>query len=234
MYRKYKEEKNMGIEFRHLRSDEIDVRVSQVKENGCALLLYKDARCDQNILDETVGAMNWQRHHSRDNANCTVSIWDAEKSQWIEKEDTGTESNTEKEKGLASDSFKRACFNWGIGRELYTAPFIWVMADNCNIKQYNGKYQVYDRFKVAEIDIQQKKIVGLKISNQNGATVFAYGTCSQNASKRAPEPPKTVTCRVCGEVVKGAKKGTQSLSGAQVASQTGGLCMKCFKEQKND
>jgi hypothetical protein len=100
--------------FRTLRADEIECRVQSVKPNGLILLLYKDARCDQNILDETVGPMNWQRSHSRDNANCTVSIWDAEKKQWISKEDTGTESNTEAQKGLASDSFKRACFNWGM------------------------------------------------------------------------------------------------------------------------
>ena len=115
------------MEFRKLSADEIDCRLATVKQNGVSLLLYKDARCDQNILDETVGNMNWQRHHNRDNANCIVSIWDTEKKMWIEKEDTGTESYTEKEKGLASDSFKRACFNWGIGRELYTAPFIWFL-----------------------------------------------------------------------------------------------------------
>ena len=117
------------MHFRNLRADEVECRISTATEKGISLLLYKDARCDMNILDETVGAMNWQRSHSRDNANCSVSIWDAEKGQWISKEDTGTESRTEAEKGLASDSFKRACFNWGIGRELYTAPFIWVLAD---------------------------------------------------------------------------------------------------------
>lgn len=136
--------------FRTLRADEIDCRVSQVKPNGLVLLLYKDARCDQNILDETVGPMNWMRHHSRDNANCTVSIWDEAKAQWIEKEDVGTESRTEREKGLASDSFKRACFNWGIGRELYTAPFIFVQAANCNIR--DGK--CFDNFTVDTIEYQ--------------------------------------------------------------------------------
>lgn len=87
--------------FRLLRADEIDCRVAMVKNSGLSLLLYKDARCDMNILDEEVGQENWQRSHSRDNANCTVSIWDDSKKQWISKEDTGTESNTEKEKGLA-------------------------------------------------------------------------------------------------------------------------------------
>lgn len=120
--------------FRKLRANEIEVRTQSVKDNGAILLLYKDARCDMNILDETVGAFNWKREHTRDNANCIVSIWDSDKEQWVSKEDTGTESNTEKAKGLASDSFKRACFNWGIGRELYTSPFIWVNGNGAELK----------------------------------------------------------------------------------------------------
>lgn len=141
--------------FRKLKASEIDVRVAMCKENGVSLLLYKDARCDMNILDETVGKMNWTRTHTRDNANCIVSLWDSEKGIWVSKEDTGTESFTEKEKGLASDSFKRACFNWGIGRELYTAPFIWVNKDKCNItcNDYGGKkkYSCNNSFYVAQI-----------------------------------------------------------------------------------
>lgn len=130
--------------FRGLRANEIDVRVQQFKEGSYVnLLLYKDARCDMNILDETVGPLNWKREHSRDNANCTVSIWDETKMQWVGKEDTGTESNTEKEKGLASDSFKRACFNWGLGRELYTSPEIKIfLKNNPEIDKYT-KYKVY-------------------------------------------------------------------------------------------
>lgn len=115
----------MKLEFRKLKPNEIDLRVGRVISTpnfkGVSLLLYKDARVDMDILDKTVGAMNWKREHTRDNANCIVSIWDDDKKQWVSKEDTGTESNTEAEKGLASDSFKRACVNWGIGRELYSA-----------------------------------------------------------------------------------------------------------------
>lgn len=152
--------------FRDLRADEIECRVAMAKENGVSLLLYKDARCDQNILDETVGPMNWQRHHSRENANCTVSLWDSGKEQWVSKEDTGKESNTEAEKGLASDSFKRACFNWGIGRELYTAPFIWVDAKHCSALRPNGnRMQCYDTFAVENIIIENKKIVAIAILN---------------------------------------------------------------------
>ena len=158
----------MTLNFRTLEADEIDVRVATVNQKGVTLLLYKDARVDQNILDEKVGPMNWQRRHTRDNANCIVSIWDSEKKQWVEKEDTGTESFTEKEKGLASDSFKRACFNWGIGRELYTAPFIWIDAENAEIKSgSNGKFQCYDKFIVEQIIYDDKKnIVAISVKNK--------------------------------------------------------------------
>lgn len=141
------------MKFRKLKASEIDARVATVTEKGCSLLLYKDARIDQKLLDETVGALNWQRTHQLigDRLYCTVSIWDAEKNQWVSKQDVGTESYTEKEKGQASDSFKRACFNLGIGRELYTAPFIWISKDKCTLTEKNGKYTTYDRFGVDEI-----------------------------------------------------------------------------------
>lgn len=171
--------------FRDLRAEEIECRVAQAKETGVSLLLYKDARCDQNILDETVGPMNWQRHHMRENANCVVSIWDREKGQWIEKEDTGTESNTEKEKGLASDSFKRACFNWGIGRELYTAPFIWIKAEDCTALRQNGpKWQCLDTFEVEKIVIENKRIVALSIKNaRSGKRCFVWQDAAFKARK---------------------------------------------------
>lgn len=158
-----------NIEFRTLRADEIDCRVAMISEKGLSLLLYKDARVDQNILDETVGCMNWQRSHSRENANCTISIWDEDKNQWVSKEDTGVESMTEKEKGLASDSFKRAAFNWGIGRELYSAPFIWIVNENAQIVQgKNGKLACYDKFVVEQILYDdQRNIVALSIKNMN-------------------------------------------------------------------
>lgn len=159
--------------FRTLNENEIECRVATVSEKGVSLLLYKDARADMNILDETVGAFNWKREHTRDNANCVVSIWDDKKSQWISKEDTGTESFTEKEKGLASDSFKRACFNWGIGRELYTAPFIWVSADKCKIINKNGKFTTYEKFTVEKIAYDEKRnIIGLSICNSKKERVF--------------------------------------------------------------
>lgn len=162
------------LAFRPLEASEIDVRVAQVKKNGCSLLLYKDARCDMNILDETVGREFWQRKHyeCKGNLFCSVGIWTWD--QWVWKDDCGTESFTEKEKGESSDSFKRACFNWGIGRELYTAPFIWVKSEKVAISERNGKFTTYDRFAVEKIAYNDKRqISGLSILNkESGQRVF--------------------------------------------------------------
>ncbi len=152
--------------FRDLTPDDIEVRIQSVKQNGLVLLLYKNARVDMAILDESVGAENWQREHyeCKGNLFCRVGIrvtTEDGKSEWTWKSDCGTESNTEAQKGEASDSFKRACFNWGIGRCLYTAPFIWVPASKCNIN--NGK--CYDRFVVERIKIENKRITALSIIN---------------------------------------------------------------------
>ncbi len=98
---------------RLLRADEIECRVSMINGNGLGLLLFKDARVDQRILDEAFTPFGWRRTHQSIDGNlyCTVEIWDSEKKQWIAKQDVGVSGYTEKEKGQASDSFKRACFN---------------------------------------------------------------------------------------------------------------------------
>ena len=179
--------------FRKLRADEIDCRIAQIKETpkgkGLSLLLYKDARCDQNILDEVVGPFNWKREHTRDNRNCIVSIKNPDNGEWVSKEDTGTESNTEREKGLASDSFKRACFNWGIGRELYTAPFIWIAEKDCNIKESRGKLVCYDRFTVKGIGYTDGVITGLEIKNQaTGKVCYKWGEINEEAPDKPEQP----------------------------------------------
>ena len=158
--------------FRDLKADEIECRVQSCKANGLVLLLYKDARVDMNILDETVGASNWQREHyeCKGNLFCRVGIdigtHEGKAERWVFKSDCGTESNTEAQKGEASDSFKRACFNWGIGRELYTAPFTWIPADKCNIVEgKNGSKQCFDKFIIEKIIIENKQITALAIWN---------------------------------------------------------------------
>ena len=158
------------MEFRDLTADDIEVRVQSVKQNGVILLLYKTARTDMSILDETVGAENWQDkfYEVKGIMFCSIGINANYENpelpdRWIWKSDAGTESNQDTEKGNASDARKRAGFAWGIGRCLYTSPLIWVKADKCNIQ--NGK--CYDRFAVEKIAIENKKIVGLSIINNS-------------------------------------------------------------------
>lgn len=170
----------MAVSFRPLTEREIEVRVSRVTNAGVELLLFKDARCDMRILDETFGVMGWRDSYQSINGElfCTIEIWDAEKSQWVAKQSNGTPSNMEAEKGRASDAFKRAGFMLGIGRELYTAPFIWVPADKCNIKQgKNGRMQCYDNFRCEKVRIESGQITGLSIYNDTkGCRAFVCAT----------------------------------------------------------
>jgi len=129
----------------------VEFRVQSINKGGYATILaYKDARVDMAVLDDVVGPCNWKREHTRDNKNCIVSIYCEKKKQWISKEDTGTESMADKQKGLASDSFKRACFNWGIGRELYDYPVIQVKLKSNEFNLFSGKAK-------ATWDLQIKK-----------------------------------------------------------------------------
>ena len=185
-----------SLHFRNLKAEEIECRIGTINEKGLSLLLYKNARVDQDLLDETVGPYNWKREHSRENANCTVSLWDNEKQQWITKEDTGTESNTEKEKGLASDSFKRACFNWGIGRELYTAPFIWIPSTKFNLETRNNRPTTRDQFSIAKITYKKnsngdelKQIENVAIINTRTRQVV-FSTVPLKASKTSQDVQK--------------------------------------------
>lgn len=142
---------NLNALTRPLSIDEIDFRVQSVNNGGYAIILaYKDARADMIRLDEAVGPLGWKREHSNGNANCTVSLFDKENNQWVSKEDTGAESYSDKEKGLASDSFKRACFNWGIGRELYDYPLISIKLLDSEITEKQGKKTANWNFKPKE------------------------------------------------------------------------------------
>jgi hypothetical protein len=156
---------NDTVEFRALEESEIELRVGTISEKGCSLLLFKNARVDMNILDER--GLLWQRRHYECKGNLFCSVGIKIGDEWVWRDDCGSESNTEKEKGEASDSFKRACVNWGIGRELYTAPFIWIPAQNVTIKDNKGRMSTYDKFAVEKIAYDdQRRISGLAIINQ--------------------------------------------------------------------
>lgn len=177
----------MGKEIRLLLANEIECRVATINENGLSLLLFKDARVDQKILDETFTPFGWRRSHQAIDGNlyCTVEIWDEDKEQWVGKQDVGTMSYSEKEKGQASDSFKRACFNWGIGRELYTAPFIWIPAAKVTIQKKGDKFVASDHFSVKEIVYNDRKeIKALVVVNSKNVVVFSYDADKKQGLKQ--------------------------------------------------
>ena len=180
------------MEIRLLKASEIECRVNTVTAYNnvvkCSLLLYKDARVDMRLLDETFGSMNWKRSHEVVDGNlyCTISIWDSDKKEWVSKQDVGTESMTEKEKGQASDSFKRAGFNWGIGRELYTAPNVTIPLEADEVTDKNGKKTTYARFYVAEIGYNSEREINmLVVKDKRGRVRYSMGS---NMKAEQPMP----------------------------------------------
>lgn len=178
------------MNIRLLTANEIECRVGAQDKSAepkwCTLLLYKDARCDYKILDEVFGIMGWQCSYETINGNlfCTIRIWDAENNQWISKQNVGTESNTEKEKGEASDALKRAAFAVGIGRELYTAPQIFINLQPSDCK--NGK--VTNSFSVKHIAYEDRKITELAITDKHGAVRYSLKSKTQQAPTDHPKP----------------------------------------------
>ena len=171
-------------QIRALRPDEIEVRVGGIptgKDGGVAglrLLLFKEAKTDMNVLDETFGAMMWKREHVLvgNYLTCIVSVKDPETGAWVSKQDVGSSDNrTETEKSAFSDSFKRACVSWGIGRELYSAPPIWIKPEDFDVVTRNNKFDCNDKFKVSKIESKDGKITALEIfSLKKNRVVFSW------------------------------------------------------------
>ena len=187
------------MEFRLLRKDEIEVKVKQVKEKGAVALLYKTARTDMALLDETVGAENWQCDYReiKGNMYCGIGVYHNPERGYVWKWNCGTESREDGEgnekKGEASDAFKRAGTLWGIGRELYTAPFIFL---NVETKEKNGNYILADKFQtfeVADITYEGRNIKSVRIVDNRGKVVFDNGkrvAAPHALSANADTPPK--------------------------------------------
>lgn len=181
-------------EIRLLGKDDIEIRVAQTTKDRegvvkASLLLYKNARVDMKIMDELYGPFGWKRSHKilGDRLYCIVEVWDAEKKEWVAKEDVGTESNTEAEKGQASDSFKRACVNWGIGRELYTAPRISIPLDNQEYStMQDGKVRVWATFSVKEIEYnkEERSITKLILVDKYDKVRYEYNNGKVQAQGR--------------------------------------------------
>ena len=202
---------------RLLDTKEIECKVSTISDKGCQLLLYKTARTDMDLLDETYGSENWECEYTeiKGNLYCGIRVYFGERSaiKW----DCGIESEFgDKEKAEASDAFKRAGFKWGIGRELYTTPFIWVQAKDINLVQKGNKYTTYDKFSVEEIDYNSnREIVKLKIKNdKNNKIVYIYDAKKYDAKKY---DAKKYYCQECQKEFKPfTSKDGRSFTAGQV------------------
>lgn len=176
----------MELKFRDLTADEIELRVGATTEKGFTLLLYKTARVDANLLDETVGVFNWQKkfYQVKNTMLCSVGIKDPDTKEWVWKDDAGDESNTEAIKGEASDSFKRAGFAWGIGRKLYNSPFVWINksdSENPKTSRYIVKSIKFDKVGVSELTI---------VNEKTGLVVFSYPKNTKVAETGEKTPKK--------------------------------------------
>lgn len=224
---------------RLLKADEIECRVSVISEKGLSLLLYKDARVDQKILDETFGMFGWKRSHQCIDGNlyCTVEIRDQETGEWIAKQDVGTTGYAEKEKSQASDSFKRACFNWGIGRELYSAPFIWIPASKVKLQKKNDRYYCSENFHVAAISYSEsREITGLFITNDSGEIIFDWKLKNRGAGKKEADkknPVKKQDGKVSSQKI-GVEKTSltkNQLDGLETELKRTGVAMETVQER---
>lgn len=227
--------------FRLLKNDEIECRVQRCTEKGVSLLLYKTARTDADLLDETFGPSKWENDFKLVDGVLYGGIGVDYGNGLVWKWDAGTESNTEAEKGRASDAFKRAGFKHGIGRELYSAPFIWIPADKCEIKNMNGRLVCNTPFAVSGIGYDKnEKITSLAIVNaRNGGSVWAMNAEPQKKPEPEPERPRLMTylCASCGtkiEAVKNSRGKVQSVEQQiEYSRKTFGLdlCLACAKKE---
>ena len=205
-------------EIRLLSKEDIEVRVAQTLAGNnkvrVNLLLYKNARVDMKIMDELFTPMGWKRTHKLigDRLYCCVEVYNPETKEWICKEDVGVESNTEAEKGQASDSFKRACVNWGIGRELYTAPKISIeLNENEYTKDQNSRIKVWAYFSVKSIgyDSKTRTITSLEIQDKSGRVRFSMGGSVQQSQS---EPSQAVKARRAAKANSPAPAAYQPMS----------------------
>lgn len=115
-------------------------RVQSANQWGASCVAYIDARDVQDLLDEVCGVDGWQVKYKEHKGNlfCSIGIYNGQVEEWIWKEDCGTESNVEKQKGEASDAFKRAAVMWGVGRFLYHKTIV-----KLPVKEKNGKFVPY-------------------------------------------------------------------------------------------
>lgn len=158
-----RKERGIIMKIRNLKPNEIELKQVKATTTGITLLCYQNARVGMDILDESFGPLGWKKRYSNDNKNCIISVYNAETNEWIEREDVGSVvGDFEKDKALAYDAFKRACVNFGIGRNLYTCPKIYIEASFLKHFDVTRGY-CRDSFKVESIEYDKKTNNVLKL-----------------------------------------------------------------------
>jgi len=162
---------------------DIDFRIQSINKGGYATILaYKNARVDMNRLDDVCGAENWQRDHKelKNVIYAGIGIYFKDLEQCVWKWDAGAESFTEKQKGESSDSFKRAGFNWGIGRELYDYPVIQVKLNADEFELKDNKARATWNLKLKQwrwhSEFKDGKLVRLAAKDENSKLRFNFKT----------------------------------------------------------
>ena len=234
---------------RKLKVDEIECRVAQVTAKGCSLLLYKTARVDRAILDEEFGVMNWQNDFKvidgKMYGGIGVCYDNNGQREWIWRWDCGTESNTEAEKGQASDCFKRAGFKWGIGVELYTAPFIFICGtsekDEAASKKYDKPiYRLKDKnikYEVTEIGYSDNGDINkLKIKNSNNEIVFEMGKYVKPPEKNkiSDDDKELIDCVSEISTVEALEEYYKEISGTLTSSEAKKELVNACKKRKGE
>lgn len=222
-------------EFRLLKNDEIECRVQSQTDKGVILLLYKTARTDSKLLDEKFGLLGWQNKYEviNDNLYCSIGIQNPETKEWVWKSNCGTESNTEKEKGEASDALKRAGFTWGIGTELYSSPFIWVKAGDYEV---DSKGKCRSKFVVTEIGYDDNEKINLLVISVKDKVVYTYG---KKAPRTANKAEKTPICAECNAPITDYKSPSGKVTPKETLIKKSmeqfetQLCGKCLLARMN-
>lgn len=220
-------------QFRLLRPDEIECRVQKCSEKGVSVLLYKTARTDADLLDETVGADKWENDFKLIDGVLYGGLGVDYGKGLVWKWDAGTESNTEAEKGRASDAFKRAGFKHGIGRELYSAPFVFIPAGKCNIRESSGRFSCYDNFEVASISYDDSERISGLVITLKGSPVFEWGG---TIDPKANATQGVFVCSDCGKIIYPTKiRNGETWKASDIAKYTElrygrCLCVACSKK----
>lgn len=156
---------------------------------------YVTNRAIQNRLDEVCGPENWYNdfkpwhtNGKKESQLCGIAIY-FEGRGFITKWDGAEDSDIEPVKGGLSDSMKRAAYQWGIGRVLYSLDTVWV-----DIERRGRSYVIKDseRAKLDNAYLSTLQRLGLKPAAASGiqSLLTPKSAPEQKAPKNESPAPK--------------------------------------------